>query len=98
MILMIDRTSKSIQLFSNIFIFKITFGFIYFRRGEFKKGNRDRPMSSAHCSDKEKYGFSVDKSKQSDNKVCNGGLDETWYKEVIALRKKAGEYKVKTFL
>lgn len=54
-------------------------------------------MSSAHCSDKEKYGFSVDKSKQSDNKVCNGGLDETWYKEVIALRKKAGEYKVNHF-
>jgi hypothetical protein len=49
--------------------------------------------------DKEKFGFEPEKSNRLDNKLANGGIpgyDKTWYKEVIELRKKAGQYKVRT--
>jgi Nuclear protein MDM1 len=49
--------------------------------------------------DKEKFGFEPEKSSR-DNKLANGGpgYDKTWYKEVIELRKKAGQYKVSSKL
>jgi Nuclear protein MDM1 len=46
--------------------------------------------------DKEKFGFEPEKPSR-DNKLANGGIpgyDKTWYKEVVELRKKAGQYKV----
>lgn len=61
---------------------------LYCRREFENKKNR---------SDREKYGFEPDNTNKIDNKiVTNGGsgyTDNSWYKEVIELRKKAGEYK-----
>ena len=54
-------------------------------------------FKSAFHSEKEKYGFEQDPSSKLDNKViANGSVhyDPAWYKEVIELRKKAGEYRV----
>jgi hypothetical protein len=51
---------------------------------------------SAHHSEKESFGFEQQASK-IDNKMWNGSAahyDAAWYKEVVELRKKAGEYKV----
>lgn len=51
-------------------------------------------------SEKEKYGFSADKAEyttKTDNKVMANGYGihgDSWFKEVLELRKKAGEYKV----
>lgn len=53
-------------------------------------------FKSAFQSDKEKYGFEHQASNKIDNKVIANGYsyDPAWYKEVLELRKKAGEYRV----
>jgi len=56
-------------------------------------------FKSAFYSEKEKYGFEQQQnaSNKIDNKVVasNGyAYDPSWYKEVLELRKKAGEYRV----
>ena len=54
-------------------------------------------FKSAFYSEKEKFGFEQDASNKLDNKVISNGssnYDPSWYKEVIELRKKAGEYRV----
>lgn len=53
-------------------------------------------FKSAFQSDKEKYGFEQQTSNKTDNKVISNGYtyDPAWYKEVLELRKKAGEYRV----
>lgn len=52
----------------------------------------------AGYTEKENYGFAADKIDKVDNKaLTNGHADPnavSWYKDVIELRKKAGEYKV----
>ncbi|CRL06324.1 CLUMA_CG019110, isoform B [Clunio marinus] len=52
-------------------------------------------FKSAFHSEKEKFGFEQDASNKVDNKVVANGCayDPSWYKEVIELRKKAGEYR-----
>lgn len=47
----------------------------------------------AYRSDKEKFGFEPELDGGGDGRA-HAGSDSTWYKEVIELRKKAGEYKV----
>ncbi|XP_039446256.1 nascent polypeptide-associated complex subunit alpha, muscle-specific form-like isoform X7 [Culex pipiens pallens] len=46
----------------------------------------------AYRSDKEKFGFEPELDGGGDGRA-HAGSDSTWYKEVIELRKKAGEYK-----
>ncbi|KAL9694338.1 hypothetical protein quinque_013623 [Culex quinquefasciatus] len=46
----------------------------------------------AYRSDKEKFGFEPELDAGGDGRA-HAGSDSTWYKEVIELRKKAGEYK-----
>ncbi|KAL1376342.1 hypothetical protein pipiens_004434 [Culex pipiens pipiens] len=46
----------------------------------------------AYRSDKEKFGFEPELDGGGDGRA-HVGSDSTWYKEVIELRKKAGEYK-----
>ncbi|KAL7021660.1 hypothetical protein ACKWTF_011978 [Chironomus riparius] len=52
-------------------------------------------FKSAFHSEKEKYGFEHETLNKVDNKVVVNGstYDPSWYKEVIELRKKAGEYR-----
>lgn len=53
-------------------------------------------FKSAFHSEKEKFGFEQSASNKIDNKVIANGYsyDPAWYKEVLELRKKAGEYRV----
>jgi DUF4097 and DUF4098 domain-containing protein YvlB len=53
-------------------------------------------FKSAFYSEKEKYGFEQQHPSKMDNKVLANGhaYDPAWYKEVLELRKKAGEYRV----
>ncbi|GAB0093317.1 AF4/FMR2 family member 4 isoform X1 [Sergentomyia squamirostris] len=59
----------------------------------------DVPDANQRHSDKEKYGFSAEKADiytKTDNKVVANGYGahgDAWFKEVLELRKKAGEYK-----
>lgn len=57
----------------------------------------DQRHKAGH-TEKENYGFAADKVDKADNKaLMNGHADAgqvSWYKDVIELRKKAGEYKV----
>jgi len=58
-------------------------------------------FKSAFHSEKEKYGFEQNGSnKVVDNKVIANGYsyDPSWYKEVLELRKKAGEYRVSALI
>ncbi|CAO1442424.1 unnamed protein product [Diamesa tonsa] len=56
---------------------------------EYKKNTR-----TAFHSEKEKFGFEQDIANKIDNKIANGhAYDNAWYKEVLELRKKAGEYR-----
>lgn len=58
---------------------------------EYKKNTR-----TAFHSEKEKFGFEQDIGNKTDNKIANGhAYDNAWYKEVLELRKKAGEYRVR---
>lgn len=56
-------------------------------------------FKSAFYSEKEKYGFEQDPSKGDNKVIANGSAhyDPTWYKEVVELRKKAGEYRVSNY-
>jgi hypothetical protein len=53
-------------------------------------------FKSAFNSEKERYGFEQSGGQKNDNKVIANGhaYDPSWYKEVLELRKKAGEYRV----
>lgn len=64
-----------------------------------------RPISEygekAGHTERENYGFEADKDKEKNQAVYKATTNEyvepntsTWYKDVIELRKKAGEYKV----
>lgn len=57
----------------------------------------DQRHKAGH-TEKENYGFAADKVDKADNKaLVNGHADAgqvSWYRDVIELRKKAGEYKV----
>lgn len=54
-------------------------------------------FKSAFHSEKEKFGFEQSAPHTIDNKVIANGYayDPSWYKEVLELRKKAGEYRVR---
>lgn len=52
-----------------------------------------------NTTEKENFGFCDEKIDKIDNKTLTNGIDSknvSWYKDVIELRKKAGEYKVHT--
>ena len=57
-------------------------------------------MKSAFHSEKEKFGFEQSAPNTIDNKVIANGYsyDPSWYKEVLELRKKAGEYRVSSIV
>ncbi|XP_055710379.1 cell surface glycoprotein 1 isoform X2 [Phlebotomus papatasi] len=64
-----------------------------------KKNYMAEVADNQRHSEKEKYGFSADKAEyttKTDNKVMANGYGihgDSWFKEVLELRKKAGEYK-----
>lgn len=53
-------------------------------------------IKSSFYSEKETFGFEHDPSKVDNKVIANGSsrYDPGWYKEVVELRKKAGEYRV----
>lgn len=75
------------------------------RKSEFVVKKSVRPFSQyaydikakhAH-TEKENFGFAGDNANKIDNKtLVNGGHEkaQTWYRDVVELRKKAEEYKV----
>lgn len=67
----------------------------YFFRKDIQNEYRKNFKSAFH-SEREKYGFEQNTSNKIDNKVIANGhsYDPAWYKEVLELRKKAGEYRV----
>lgn len=67
----------------------------YLRRKDIQNEYR-KNFKSAFQSEKEKFGFEQNGSNKIDNKVIANGYsyDPAWYKEVLELRKKAGEYRV----
>lgn len=76
------------------------------RKSEFTAKRTGRPFSqyaydiklkNAH-TEKENFGFTADNSNKIDNKtLVNGGpiSAQLWYRDVVELRKKAEEYKVR---
>lgn len=51
-------------------------------------------------TEKENFGFAADNENKIDNKTfANGGhvVQKMWYRDVVELRKKAEEYKVREF-
>lgn len=69
--------------------------FLYANRKDIQNEYRKNFKSAFH-SEKEKFGFEQSVSNKTDNKVIANGYsyDPSWYKEVLELRKKAGEYRV----
>ena len=83
--------SQLIQIFKR-FLFAI------FRKdiqNEYRKN-----FKTAFQSEREKFGFEHETSIKIVNKVVGNGYsyDAAWYKEVLELRKKAGEYRVSTLI
>lgn len=77
------------------------------RKSEFPVKKSVRPFSQyaydikvkhAH-TERENFGFAGDNANKIDNKtLVNGGhVAQTWYRDVVELRKKAEEYKVCCF-
>ncbi len=69
-----------------------------FFRSHFRKDIQNeyrKNFKSAFHSEKGNFGFEQNGLK-GDNKVISNGssYDPAWYKEVVELRKKAGEYRV----
>jgi hypothetical protein len=73
----------------------ITIDAFYVHRKDIQNEYRKNFKSAFH-SEKEKFGFEQSASNKIDNKVIANGYsyDPSWYKEVLELRKKAGEYRV----
>ncbi|XP_059609384.1 uncharacterized protein LOC132256837 isoform X2 [Phlebotomus argentipes] len=64
----------------------------------YRKKQFDATENNQRYSEKEKYGFSADNvdtaTKNDNNKSYKYGIHgDSWYKDVLELRKKAGEYK-----
>lgn len=81
--------------------------FVFFsgcRKSEFPTKKSVRPFSQYAYdtkfkhgrTEKENFGFAADDENKIDNKtLVNGGhVAQTWYRDVVELRKKAEEYKV----
>lgn len=81
---------------------KYLFKLLFKRKQFFNSFRKDiqneyrKNFKSAFHSEKEKFGFEHEIQNKVDNKVVSNGstYDPSWYKEVIELRKKAGEYRV----
>lgn len=86
-------------------MYALFYDVFFYRKSEFPAKKSVRPFSQyaydikfkhGH-TEKENFGFATDAENKIDNKtLVNGGhVAQTWYRDVVELRKKAEEYKVR---
>lgn len=86
-----SRVSSSVLNSSLFVLFSITLLCTRSRRGEMARVVEQK--IKALRVEKEKFGFEPEAGDVS-RAQANSGIDNAWYKEVLELRKKAGEYRV----